>query len=72
MADKYYFVDGTPYSVPTCKLPDGRIVSGATYTTESRRVHLRDDLPEQSTLNAVPSAGRAGTRRKKVKDDGGE
>ena len=35
---KYQFRDGTPYEGPTIKMPDGRILSGATYTPESRRV----------------------------------
>ena len=35
---KYQFRDGTPYEGPTINMPDGRILSGATYTPESRRV----------------------------------
>ena len=35
---KYQFRDGTPYEGPTIKMPDGRILSGATYTPESKRV----------------------------------
>jgi hypothetical protein len=69
MDTEYFFADGTPYKGPTCDLPDGRVVSGKTYTTESRRVHTRDSLPENvvpTVINAVPSATRAGTRKKKV------
>lgn len=72
MADKYYFYDGTPYEGPTCRLPDGRIVTGKTYTTESRRVHLEENLPVLPRINAAPSAARAGAKRKKAKDNGGE
>ena len=35
---KYQFTDGTPYEGPTIKMPDGRILSGATYMPDSRRV----------------------------------
>ena len=45
MSEQYYSRDGKPYNGPVCILPDGRVVSGKTYTTESRRVHTRADLP---------------------------
>jgi len=35
---KYTFTDGTPYEGPTIKMPDGRILSGATYMPDSRRL----------------------------------
>ena len=35
---KYTFTDGTPYEGPTINMPDGRILSGATYMPTSRRV----------------------------------
>jgi len=34
----WQFTDGTPYEGPTIKMPDGRILSGATYMPDSRRV----------------------------------
>lgn len=34
----YYFRDGTEWKGDVCTLPDGRIVSGSTYSTESKRV----------------------------------
>lgn len=35
---KYQFRDGTPYEGPTIKMPDGRVLSGATYMPDSRRL----------------------------------
>jgi hypothetical protein len=34
----YQFRDGTPYEGPTINMPDGRVLSGATYTPESKRL----------------------------------
>ena len=40
---KYQFRDGTPYDGPTITTPDGRIMSGATYTRDSQRlVEIKD------------------------------
>jgi len=40
---KYQFRDGTPYDGPTIKTPDGRVLSGATYTKNSKRlVEIKD------------------------------
>ena len=40
---KYQFRDGTPYDGPTITTPDGRIMSGATYTRDSKRlVEIQD------------------------------
>jgi hypothetical protein len=35
---KYQFRDGTPYEGPTINMPDGRVLSGATYMPDSRRL----------------------------------
>ncbi len=35
----YQFNDGEVYDGPTITLPDGRVVSGATFTPESRRLY---------------------------------
>lgn len=40
----YYFRDGTEWKGDVCKLPDGRIVSGSTYTPDSQR--LLEEKPE--------------------------
>lgn len=45
---KYQFRDGTPYDGPTIKTPDGRILSGATYTAESKRLVEIADGGERS------------------------
>lgn len=45
---KYQFRDGTPYEGPTIKTPDGRILSGATYTKDSRRLVEVQDGGERS------------------------
>ena len=34
----YQYRDGTPYNGPTITTPDGRIMTGSTYTRESVRV----------------------------------
>lgn len=40
----YYFRDGTEWKGDVCILPDGRVVSGSTYTTKSER--LFSERPE--------------------------
>lgn len=45
---KYQFRDGMPYDGPTIKTPDGRILSGATYTAESKRLVEIADGGERS------------------------
>ena len=45
---KYQFRDGTPYDGPTIKTPDGRILSGLTYTAESKRLVEIEDGGERS------------------------
>lgn len=44
---KYQFRDGTPYDGPTITTPDGRIMSGATYTSDSKRLVERQDGGER-------------------------
>lgn len=34
----YYFRDGTEWKGDVCTLPDGRMVSGSTYSVDSKRV----------------------------------
>ena len=42
----YQFNDGEVYDGPTITLPDGRVVSGATFTPESRRLYEIESVPE--------------------------
>ena len=44
---KYQFRDGTPYDGPTITTPDGRIMSGATYTRDSKRLVEISDASER-------------------------
>ena len=44
---KYQFRDGTPYDGPTITTPDGRVLSGETYTSESKRLVEMDDGGER-------------------------
>jgi len=44
---KYQFRDGTPYDGPTITTPDGRIMSGATYTRDSQRLVEVSDASER-------------------------
>ena len=43
----YYFRDGTEWKDDVCILPDGRIISGSTYNTDSKR--LFTERPEQAS-----------------------
>lgn len=45
---KYQFRDGTPYDGPTITLPDGRILSGSTFTRDSQRLMEVEDASERS------------------------
>jgi len=42
----YQFADGEVYNGPIIILPDGRIVSGATYTPDSKRLYEIEAVPE--------------------------
>lgn len=65
MANEYYYSDGKPYSGPVCTLPDGRIVSGKTYTTESRRVHTIETLPVKPVVETPKPAPKAAAKKEK-------
>lgn len=45
---KYQFRDGTPYDGPYFIMPDGRVLSGATYTGDSKRLLEIEDGGERS------------------------
>ncbi len=53
----YQFNDGEIYDGPTITLPDGRVVSGATFTPESRRLY--EVVPEPVVVAQVTEAVRA-------------
>ncbi len=66
---KYQFRDGTPYDGPTIKTPDGRILSGATYTKHSKRLEEIKDggerggkLHEASPAKEVVQPSKAGSK----------
>ena len=69
---KYQFRDGTAYNGPTVTMPDGRIMSGATLTSDSQRlVEIEDggqrsgELHEASVEEApVPASKVRGKGRK--------
>lgn len=42
----YQFADGEVYNGPIIILPDGRIVSGATYTPDSKRLYEIEAVSE--------------------------
>ncbi len=45
---KYQFRDGTAYDGPYFIMPDGRVLSGATYTRDSQRLVEIEDGSERS------------------------
>tara|TARA_R110000796_G_scaffold90977_1_gene195038 strand:- start:446 stop:715 length:270 start_codon:yes stop_codon:yes gene_type:complete len=53
----YTFTDGTPYEGPTINMPDGRILSGATYMPTSRRVvEVKDGSKRSGELHEADNA----------------
>jgi len=55
----YQFNDGEVYDGPIITLPDGRVVSGATFTPESRRLYEVEVVPEPVVVAQVTEAVRA-------------
>jgi len=55
----YQFADGKVYNGPIIILPDGRIVSGATYTPDSKRLYEIEAVPEPVVVAQVTEAVRA-------------
>ena len=66
---KYQFRDGTPYDGPTFTMPDGRVLSGATYTRDSQRLveiedggergrELHKASPEKKTVQQSKGRGK--------------
>ena len=69
---KYQFRDGTPYDGPTITMPDGRVLSGETYTRNSQRlVEVSDggersgELHEASPEKAPVQQSKAGSKGRK-------
>lgn len=44
----YYYRDGREYKGEVCILPDGRVVTGPTYTSESQRLLTEPPVEEQA------------------------
>lgn len=69
---KYQFRDGTPYDGPTISMPDGRVLSGATYTRDSKRlVEVKDggergrELHEASPKKETVQQSKGGSKGRK-------
>lgn len=73
---KYQFRDGAPYDGPTFTMPDGRVLSGATYTRDSQRLvevedggkrgrELHEASPEKETVQQS-KAGSKGRKKRSV------
>lgn len=60
---KYTFTDGTPYEGPTIKMPDGRILSGATYMPDSRRLVAVPDMQYTFIEDASKEESKDGGQR---------
>lgn len=68
---KYQFRDGTPYEGPTIKTPDGRILSGATYTKDSKRlVEVQDGGERSRELHKTEDAKKPVPKNKSRKQGG--
>tara|TARA_R110001606_G_scaffold367325_1_gene522792 strand:+ start:431 stop:685 length:255 start_codon:yes stop_codon:yes gene_type:complete len=44
----YYYRDGREYKGEVCILPDGRVITGPTYTSESQRLVTEPPVIEQA------------------------
>ena len=68
---KYTFTDGTPYEGPTINMPDGRILSGATYMPTSRRViEVQDGGERGRKLHKTEDAKKPVSKNKSRKQGG--
>lgn len=67
---KYRKNNGEIYEGPVCVLPDGRIISGETYTRDSVRVHPIEVVkPPKVTEEQIVKAVKT-TRKTKSKKHG--
>lgn len=69
---RYQFRDGTPYDGPTITTPDGRVLSGSTYTADSKRLEeIKDggkrggELHEASPEEKVIQPSKEGSKGRK-------
>ena len=69
---KYQFRDGTPYDGPTITMPDGRVLSGATYTRNSQRLVEIEDGGQRSRALHEASPKKEVVRESKASSKGGK
>jgi len=69
---KYQFRDGTPYDGPTITMPDGRILSGATYTRNSQRLVEIEDGGQRGRELHEASPKKEVVRESKARSKGGK
>ena len=67
---KYQFRDGTPYDGPYFIMPDGRVLSGATYTRDSKRLLEIEDGGERSGKLYEASTEEAPVQPRKTRGKG--
>ena len=67
---KYEFRDGTPYDGPYFIMQDGRVLSGATYTTDSQRLVEIEDGGERSGELHKASPKKAPVQQSKTRGKG--
>ena len=67
---KYQFRDGTPYDGPYFIMQDGRVLSGATYTRDSKRLVEMEDGGERSRELHEASVEEAPVQPRKTRGKG--
>ena len=67
---KYQFRDGTPYEGPYFIMQDGRVLSGATYTTDTQRLVEIEDGSERSGELHEASVEEAPVQPRKTRGKG--
>lgn len=67
---KYQFRDGTPYDGPYFIMQDGRVLSGATYTRDSKRLVEMEDGGQRSGELHEASVEEAPVQQSKARGKG--
>jgi len=67
---KYEFRDGTPYDGPYFIMQDGRVLSGASYTSDSKRLVEVQDGGERSRQLHEASVEKAPVQQSKARGKG--
>ena len=67
---KYQFRDGTAYDGPYFIMPDGRVLSGATYTRDSQRLVEIEDGSKRSGELHEASVEEASVQPRKTRGKG--